>query len=64
MLGLLQKCFPQQVASGKWNQKLTEMIPSYGKSLAADAQLLKTVRDWTGRILHLPVPVSGGSQTT
>ena len=63
MLGLLQKCFPQQASSAKWKQKLSELIPSYGKSLASDPQLLKTVRERTGRILNLPVPASTGSET-
>ena len=58
MLGLLKKCFPQQTASEKWQQKFSEMIPSYGKPLAKDAQLLKEVREWTGRVLHLPTVAS------
>lgn len=54
MLGLLKKCFPQQAASAPWQQKLREMLPSYGKSLADDPQLLQQLRERTGRVLQLP----------
>ncbi|HET7897404.1 MAG TPA: malate:quinone oxidoreductase, partial [Flavisolibacter sp.] len=57
MLGLLKKCFPQQAASSQWTEKLHTIIPSYGKSLAQDAQLLHDVREWTGGVLNLPVLV-------
>jgi malate dehydrogenase (quinone) len=54
MLGLLKKCFPQQAASPQWKEKLSQMIPSYEKPLAKDAELVRQVREWTGRVLHLP----------
>lgn len=57
MLGLLKKCFPRQATSDSWQQKLSEMIPSYGKPLDKDEQLLKNVREWTGNVLNLPVTV-------
>lgn len=57
MLGLLKRCFPQQAASPQWRQKLSEMIPSYEKPLASDAQLLQQVRERVGRVLDLPVSV-------
>lgn len=53
MLGLLQKCFPQQASSPQWQDKLKEMIPSYGRSLGDDERLLKQVRQWTGSVLGL-----------
>lgn len=54
MLELIQRCFPAQVASEEWQQKLKKMIPSYGQSLAKDAELLQRVRDWTSEMLGLP----------
>jgi malate dehydrogenase (quinone) len=53
MLGLLEKCFPEQIKSTAWQDKLKEMIPSYKLSLAKDEALLKSVREKTSRILDL-----------
>lgn len=52
LLNLLEKSFPQQV-KGKWNAKLKEIIPSYGKDLSKDAQLLDQARTYTSRTLGL-----------
>lgn len=54
MLGLLKRCFRQQVATAKWKTKLSEMIPSYEKPLASDAALFFSVREWTNHVLKLP----------
>jgi len=54
MLGLMKKCFPQQANSTSWQQKLKEMIPSYGDSLATNAELLRSVREHSARVLGLP----------
>jgi len=54
MLNLLQRCFPDQLASEKWQGKLKEMITSYGQSLASDAELLSNVRAHTSKVLGLP----------
>ncbi len=53
MLGLVKKSFPAQVSSIQWQEKLKEMIPSYGRSLGEDERLLKQVRQWTGSVLGL-----------
>jgi len=53
MLGLLEKCFKQKIATPGWQEKLKEMIPSYGKSLANDAALTETVRARTTDMLQL-----------
>ena len=55
MLSLLQRCFPEQLASEKWQAKLKEMITSYGRSLATDAALLSQVRTHTSNVLGLPL---------
>lgn len=53
MLDVLQRCFAGQVASTEWQDKLRELIPSYGKSLVEDAALLKAVRSRTLEWLEL-----------
>ncbi|MFB6348986.1 malate dehydrogenase (quinone) [Moraxella sp. ZJ142] len=52
LLNLLEKAFPEQVA-GKWQPKLQQIIPSYGKDLSQDAALLDQVRRDTSRVLGL-----------
>ncbi len=53
MLQVLEDCFKQQLNNG-WSHKLTEMIPSYGKSLCDDAKLCQKVRSETAMVLGLP----------
>lgn len=53
MLDVLQKCFPQQMATVDWQQKIKQMIPSYGQSLAENADLLQQVRTRTHSVLGL-----------
>ncbi|WP_247232084.1 malate:quinone oxidoreductase [Telluribacter sp. SYSU D00476] len=53
MLTLMERCFPDQVRSEAWQQKLRDMIPSYGKSLAKDAQLCREIRNYTSEVLGL-----------
>jgi malate dehydrogenase (quinone) len=62
MLDLLKRCFPQQVQGPEWQQKLREMIPSYGKNLARDAQLLDELREYTSSVLGLHAPAVALSQ--
>jgi malate dehydrogenase (quinone) len=59
MLTLLEKCFPTEMASPAWKEKIQEMVPSRGQSLARDAALCHEVRSRTARILKLdeaPLP--------
>jgi len=44
MIEVLERCFPEKMASG-WDQRLKEMIPSYGESLKNDAKLLEGIRE-------------------
>ena len=53
MLHLLQKCFPEQLRTEAWQQKLREMIPSYGQSLGDNPVLCRAVRTYTSDILDL-----------
>lgn len=53
MLGLIQRCFPEQSKTAAWQAKLRELIPSYGCSLAQDTVLLTKVRSHANRVLAL-----------
>ena len=53
MLDLLKRCFKDQVNTPEWQEKLKAMIPSYGQSLANNAELLHTVREKTSSALQL-----------
>ncbi len=53
MLDLLKQCFPQEMKSSQWQNKLQEMIPSFGNSLITDANLCRSTRNRTTAILKL-----------
>ncbi|MEO7523992.1 MAG: malate:quinone oxidoreductase, partial [Ferruginibacter sp.] len=53
MLDLLRRCFPQQLNTNEWQQKLIMMIPSYGKHLDQDEQLSHDIRTYTTKVLDL-----------
>jgi len=53
MLTLLKTCFADKVATGEWQQKLKEMIPSYGQSLANNPELGHRLRRQTSEVLGL-----------
>ncbi|MFL0364384.1 malate dehydrogenase (quinone) [Pseudobacillus sp. 179-B 2D1 NHS] len=51
MLAVIQKCFPQHMK--EWEQKIKEMIPSYGMSLMKNPELLHEVHTSTAQALGL-----------
>lgn len=53
MIDVIERCFASQLESSKWQAKLSEMIPSYGKSLIDDKQLLLKVRARNHAVLKL-----------
>lgn len=53
MLSVLERCFPKQVKTLDWTNKLQALIPSYGKSLAEDAALALKMRNWSSMVLAL-----------
>jgi malate dehydrogenase (quinone) len=53
MLTLLKRCFPNEINSPAWQQKLKDLIPSYGQSLAKDGNLCNEIRAWTSKVLGL-----------
>ena len=52
-IGVLQKCFKDELTANRWIPKLKEIIPSYGESLIKDAALTRQVRADTAAVLHL-----------
>lgn len=50
---ILEKCFPEQIASEEWKTCIAKMIPTYGKSLIDDADLCRETRKRTATILGL-----------
>jgi malate dehydrogenase (quinone) len=55
MISLMERCFGEQMKSAAWQAKLKQMIPSYGKVLSNDAELARTVRTETTKVLQLQV---------
>ncbi|MGJ1447308.1 malate:quinone oxidoreductase [Sphingobacterium spiritivorum] len=53
MVELLKKCFPDRAKTQEYRDKLREMIPTWGQSLAADPELCKTTRARTQKALKL-----------
>jgi len=53
MLGLLSKCFAKRSKSPAWQNKLKEMVPSFGQSLSKDESQLQATRKRTSEILEL-----------
>ncbi|MEI3614582.1 malate:quinone oxidoreductase [Pseudogracilibacillus sp. SO30301A] len=51
MLEVIEKCFPEQFT--EWEPKIKEMIPSYGKSLMENPELLQHVHQSTAEALGL-----------
>lgn len=62
MLELINRCFKDRVASAEWQAKLSEMIPSYGQSLAKDAEMCEQIRARTSSILGLVEEEAEASQ--
>lgn len=52
MLNLLEKAFPEQT-KGVWNDKLHEIVRSYGQDLANDPALLDQIRHYSSTTLGL-----------
>ncbi|RYD38061.1 MAG: malate:quinone oxidoreductase, partial [Verrucomicrobiaceae bacterium] len=51
MLAILEKCFVKRLP--EWRTRLAEIIPSYGKSLAADPELYRKLRSQADGTLGL-----------
>ncbi|SKC48369.1 malate:quinone oxidoreductase [Ohtaekwangia koreensis] len=53
MLTLLQRCFGDKINSEQWKAKITQMIPSYGLTMADNPELLQETRALTNEVLGL-----------
>lgn len=53
MLGLLQRCFPEQYASSQWSDKLAEIFPAPAAVLSKDAEQYRAVQARSAELLEL-----------
>jgi len=53
MVHLIERCFKSHIKTNGWQQKLKQMIPSYGQSLANDEVLSEATRARTSKALGL-----------
>lgn len=53
MLDVLQRSFKEKFNTPQWQEKLRQMIPSYGQSLAKDPVLLHQIRKHNRKLLDL-----------
>jgi len=51
----MERCFPEQMKSAEWTDKLKLMIPSYGQQLNNNPALAQQIRNETTKALHLQV---------
>jgi malate dehydrogenase (quinone) len=52
-IGVLEKCFEDELTASRWLPRLKQIIPSYGESLIKDAALTRRIRADTAAVLHL-----------
>ncbi|MBK1884186.1 malate:quinone oxidoreductase [Luteolibacter pohnpeiensis] len=55
MLRILDRCFPEEMKTPVWQEKIKQLIPSYGQSLEKNPELYQTTRNWTSEKLGLKV---------
>ena len=53
MLGILPRCFKEQSKTDTWQNRLKEMVPSFGLSLSQNEKQLQETRQRTGKVLGL-----------
>ena len=55
MLEVLEKSYPDKMATNSWQEKLSEMIPFYNRSVGENEQEFKTVQAEVSKLLNLDV---------
>ena len=55
-INVLKDIFPEQFQSEQWQEKLREMVPSYGQTLDGNVELTQKVWDETAAALQLTTP--------
>lgn len=53
MLELIQRCFRKEYNTVEWQQKLKQMMPSFGQQLEQNPELCTQMRAWTSVALQL-----------
>ncbi|MBO6849064.1 MAG: malate dehydrogenase (quinone) [Marinobacter sp.] len=53
MIDVIERCFADKIKTPQWQERMKEMVPSYGQSLVDDEQLLRNVRERTLSTLKL-----------
>jgi len=53
LLELIEKCFQMEIAVEHWNERLQELIPSYGTKLQFQPERVRELREWTDARLGL-----------
>ncbi len=53
MIDVIERCFADKIKTPQWQERMKEMVPSYGQSLVDDEQLLRNVRERTLSMLKL-----------
>lgn len=53
MITLMERCFVAQIKTPEWQQKLKQMIPSYGEVLNGNPQLTENIRTQSSHALKL-----------
>lgn len=64
---MIEQLFPAQVKTPEWQQKIRDIVPTYGQKLNGNVQLTQQVWDNTAQALQLtkpPVIVMPGAETT
>ena len=55
MVEVLERCFASKLATQAWQERLQRLIPSYGRDLNSDAELLTRTRERSDSLLGLSV---------
>ena len=53
MLHVLQRCWGERMATKSWQERLQKLLPSYGKDLISDPNLLMKLRKRNDELLKL-----------
>ena len=53
MLEVLERCFPEQLASTEWQERLRTLLPSHGTDAVDDPVALSTMRERSNALLGL-----------
>lgn len=55
MLSLIERCFPEQVDSADWRKRMSNLLPSYGQSMADNTELCARIRAQSLKVLGIQI---------